>query len=58
MTFVVNGREYELVRAGFADGMVLESWPVGTSDGPIAQVACTDSDGAMTFLLLRMWPLS
>ena len=49
MTFVVNEREYELLRASSAEGMALELWLVGAPAGPIAQVYYRDADGSMMF---------
>jgi len=49
MTFFVNEREYELLRASSAEGRALELSLVGAPSGQIAQVYYRDSDGLMTF---------
>ncbi len=49
MTFMLNGREYELLRASSRDGMTLELCLVGAPIGPVAQVYYRDEDGSMTF---------
>lgn len=49
MTFVLHGREYELVLASEPGGMALELHLIGAREGPIARVVYADSDGTMTF---------